>query len=210
MIVRLRGQLSEVGENSAVLDRDGIAYEVLVPSYAVQELSACRGQDVTLHTLEYLEGGAAGGNLTPRIIGFLHPEDRAFFRRFITVKGVGVRKGLRALDAPVARIAAHIESGDTIALALLPGIGKRMAETIVAELRGKVTAHAYAGTDVPSAALGELSTDQRDAIRILVDWGDTRADAERWIGRAAQLHDDLATVEDWIQAAFRIRSGAEV
>ena len=142
MIVRLRGQLSEVGENSAVLDRDGIAYEVLVPSYAVQELSACRGQDVTLHTLEYLEGGAAGGNLTPRIIGFLHPEDRAFFRQFITVKGVGVRKGLRALDAPVARIAAHIESGDTIALALLPGIGKRMAETIVAELRGKVTAHA--------------------------------------------------------------------
>ena len=210
MIVRLRGQLSEVGENSAVLDRDGIAYEVLVPSYAVQELSACRGQDVTLHTLEYLEGGAAGGNLTPRIIGFLHPEDRAFFRRFITVKGVGVRKGLRALDAPVARIAAHIESGDTAALALLPGIGKRMAETIVAELRGKVTAHAYAGTDVPTAALGDLSTDQRDAIRILVDWGDPRADAERWIGRAAQLHDDLATVEDWIQAAFLIRSGAEV
>ena len=63
---------------------------------------------------------------------------------------------------------------------------------------------------MPTAALGELSTDQRDAIRILVDWGDTRADAERWIGRAAQLHDDLATVEDWIQAAFRIRSGAEV
>jgi Holliday junction DNA helicase RuvA len=210
MIVRLRGQLSDLSENAAVLDRDGIAYEVLVPSYAVAELSACRGQEVTLHTLEYLEGGAAGGNLTPRLIGFLHPEDRAFFRRFITVKGVGVRKGLRALDAPVGRIAAQIESGDARALALLPGIGKRMAETIVAELRGKVSAHAFAGVEAPPAALGELSADQRDAVRILVDWGDTRANAERWISRAAQLHDNLATVEDWIQAAFRIRSGAEV
>lgn len=210
MIVRLRGQLSEVGENSAVLDRDGIAYELLVPSYALSELSACRGQEVTLHTLEYLEGGAAGGNLTPRLIGFLHPEDRAFFRQFITVKGVGVRKGLRALDAPVGRIAAQIESGDARGLATLPGIGKRMAETIVAELRGKVSAHAFVGEEAPPAAAGDLSADQRDAVRILVDWGDTRADAERWISRAAQLHGDLVTVEDWIQAAFRIRSGAEV
>ena len=209
MIVRLRGQLSEVNEASVVLDRDGIAYEIFVPSYAVTELSACRGEDITLHTLEYLEGSAAGGNITPRIIGFLHPEDRAFFKQFTTVKGVGVRKGLRALAAPAAQIASLIEAGDAAALARLPGIGRRIAQTIIAELRGKVSAHAYAAGTVPDAARRELSDDQRVAVEILVQWGDARPDAERWIARAGQLHDDLGSPEDWVRAAYRIKGGAE-
>jgi holliday junction DNA helicase RuvA len=209
MIVRINGRLSEISEDSAILDREGIAYEILVPSCALAELSAYRGEAVTLHTLEYLEGNAAGGNMTPRMIGFLHPEDRAFFKQFITVKGIGVRKGLRALAEPVARIAAQIEAGDAAALGRLPGIGRRMSEQIIAELRGKVTAHAYAAQDVPSATKKELSTDQRDAIEILVAWGDSRSDAERWIARAAQLHSDLESPEAWVRAAYRIKGGGE-
>ena len=209
MIVRISGLLSEIDEESAIIDRDGIAYQVLVPSYAIHELAANRGRQITLHTLEYLEGSAAGGNLIPRLIGFLHPEDRAFFQQFVTVKGVGIRKGLRALAEPVARIAAHIESGDLIALRRLPGIGKRMTEQIVAELRGKVTAYAYAAEDVPEAAKHALNDSQRDAIEILVAWGDSRADAERWIARVAQLHDNLDSPEAWVRAAYRIKSGTE-
>ena len=209
MIVRVRGRLSEIGEASAVVERDGIAYEILVPSYAIHELSACRGQEVTLHTLQYLEGSSAGGNLTPRMVGFLHPEDRAFFQQFITVKGLGVRKGLRALAAPVAQVAAHIEAGDAAALTRLPGLGRRMTEQIVAQLRGKVTAHAYAVQDVPAASRGGLSDDQQAAVEILVAWGDSRPDAERWIARATQLHDDLTSPEDWVRAAYRIKAGAE-
>jgi len=209
MIVRIQGRLSEVTETSAVVDRHGIAYEVLVPNYAVRELSACLGQDIALHTLEYLEGSTSGGNMTPRMIGFLHPEDRAFFQVFITVKGVGVRKGLRALAAPVARIASHIETADATALTQLPGIGKRAAEQIIATLRGKVTAHAYVDEDTPAASKRELNDEQRDAIEILVAWGDSRVDAERWIARVAQLHDDPASAEDWVRAAYRVKSGAE-
>ena len=96
--------------------------------------------------------------MTPRLLGFLHDEDRAFFRQFLTVKGVGVRKALRALAAPVAKIASDIESGDATALAQLPGIGKRMAQQIVAELRGKVGVHAFAAADVPAAAKDRKST----------------------------------------------------
>lgn len=209
MIVRLNGRLSDLTDDGVILDRDGIAYEVLVPTCAQAELAAYRGEPVTLHTLEYLEGNAAGGNLTPRMIGFLHPEDRAFFKQFVTVKGIGVRKGLRALAEPVARIAAYIEAGDAAALCRLPGIGRRMSEQIVAELRGKVTAHAFAAQDVPAAARRELTDDQRDAIEILVAWGDSRPDAERWIARAAQLRDDLDTPESWVKAAYRIKAGAE-
>lgn len=209
MIVRLRGKLSEVTEDSAVAEREGIAYEVMVPSYAVGELAAVKGRAVTLHTLQYLEGNAAGGNLTPRIIGFFHPEDRAFFKQFITVKGMGVKKGLRALASPVARIASFIESGDAAAMAQLPGIGRRMAETIVAELKGKVGAHAFVADDVPEATRQEFTDDQRDAIEILVAWGDSRTDAERWIARAGQLHENLNGPDEWVRTAYRIRSGAE-
>lgn len=209
MIVRMRGQIAEVAEEAVILDRDGISYEIMVPGYAVCELAACRGQTVTLHTLEYLEGSAAGGNLTPRLIGFLHPEDRAFFETFLTVKGVGVRKGLRALSTPVTRIAADIEAGDSVSLARLPGIGRRMADQIVAELRGKVKAFAYVGEAAPAAVQSGLTDEQKDAIEILVAWGDSRADALRWVARCAQLHPGLAGAEAWVKAAYRIKTGAE-
>jgi Holliday junction DNA helicase RuvA len=209
MIVRLSGQLSEVAEESIQIDRDGLSYEVLVPGYAIAELAACRGSTVALHTMEYLEGNAAGGNMIPRMIGFLHAEDRAFFRQFLTVKGVGVRKALRALAVPVARMAADIESGDAAALARLPGIGKRMAEQIVAELRGKVTGHAFTAGSAPAAAADTFAAEQRDAIEILVAWGDSRSDAQRWIARSAQLHEDIKTPEEWVKSAYRVKSGAE-
>ncbi len=207
MIVRMRGTLSEVGEDTVIIDRDGLSYEVMVPSYAVPELAASRGQTVTLFTLEYFEGSSAGGNLTPRLIGFPHAEDRAFFETFLTVKGIGVRKGLRALAAPVARVAADIEAGDAAALARLPGIGRRMADQIVAELRGKVKEHAFADAAPPVSAQSGFTAEQRDAIEILVAWGDARADAQRWIARAAQLHADISGADAWVKAAYRVKGG---
>lgn len=209
MIVRLRGQLTDVGEESIVVDRDGIAYEVLAPGYALAELAAVRGQTVTLHTMEYFEGSSANGHLVPRLIGFLHVEDRDFFELFLTVKGVGVRKGLRAMARPVARIAADIEAADAAALARLPAIGKRLADQIVAELRGKVQPYAMAGSAAPAAADAGWTPDQHDAIEILVAWGDARSDAQRWVARAAQLHPDVTGADAWVKAAYRIKSGAE-
>ena len=211
MIVKLRGILSDCDEESITLERDGLSYEILVPTCTMSELVAMRGQEIALHTMEYLEGNAAsGGNLIPRMIGFLHPEDRAFFRQFLTVKGVGVRKALRALAAPVTKIAADIESGDSRALSGLPGIGKRMAEQIIAELRGKVAAHALSGSVAAAQVVkSSLSPDQRDAIEIVVAWGDSRSDAERWIARAAQLHQDLDSPEAWVKAAYKIKNRTE-
>lgn len=209
MIVRLRGQLAEIAEDRVVVDRDGLAYEILVPGYAIVELAAQRGAQVTLHTLQHIEGNATGGNLIPRMIGFLRPEERSFFKQFITVKGMGVRKGLRALAESVPHVAAAVESGDSTALSRLPGIGKRMAETIIAELRGKLGAFARSeGTTQPPLDQ-RFTSDQRDAIEILVAWGDNRSDAQRWIARAAQVHSGTAGPDEWVRAAYRIKSGGE-
>ncbi|MBN1343152.1 MAG: Holliday junction branch migration protein RuvA [Phycisphaerae bacterium] len=209
MIVRITGMIDEVTEESVVIERDGLAHEVLVPGYAIAELAAVHGQQVTLYTYEVYEGTAVGGNLVPRLIGFPHQEDRAFFKKFITVKGVGLRRALKALADPPARVASAIENGDTKTLIRLPGIGKRAAEQIVAELRGKLDAFAIAAAaDRPPAKIDWTST-QRDALEILIAWGERRQDAEEWLQRAAQLHPGIGQAEDLIRAAYKIKAGTE-
>jgi len=208
MIVRLTGTLIEVAEDSIVIERDGVAREVLIPPFAITELASCRGREVTLHTQEFLEGNQASGHLVPRILGFSYPQDRVFFRRFVGVKGIGPRKALKALSEPVRRIATWVESGDAKALTTLPGIGKRAAELLIATLRGKL--EDFALEDAGSSATGtaQLSDSQRDALEVLIAWGDARHDAQRWIERAAQLHPELVDSGDWVRAALKVRSGA--
>lgn len=210
MIVRLTGNVVEVTEESAVLERDGLAREVLIPGFAVGELTACRGMEMSLHTIEFIEANQSGGNMTPRLVGFVHPEDRVFFRHFISVKGIGLRKAMRALAEPIRKIADWIESGDKKSLTTLPGIGGRAAEMIIAELKGKLEAFAMgASTNGSVVDVARFNDAQRDALEVLSAWGDPRQDAERWLERAAQLHPDLKVAEDWVKAAYRIKTGAE-
>ncbi len=209
MIVRLAGTLIEVDKESVVIDRDGIAREVLVPQFAIGELAACRGKVVTLYTMEFYEGNQASGHLVPRILGFLHPEDRLFFSRFIEVKGIGPRKALKALTEPVRRIASWIESGDVKALTRLPGLGNRAAELVVASLKGKVEDLAMPTGEVGEPKAAKLSQAQRDALEVLVAWGDSRSDAERWLERAGQLYPELRSPAEWVRAAYRIKTGVE-
>jgi len=209
MIVRLTGTLIEVNEESIVLDRDGIAREVLVPHFAISELAAYRGQLVTLHTIQFYEGNHSSGHLVPRILGFLHPEDREFFTRFVSVKGIGPRKAMKALAEPVRRIASWIESGDAKALARLPGIGNRAAELVIATLKGKMADLALPGAASAPSKAAQFSSAQRDALEVLVAWGDPRGDAERWLERAGQLHPDLKSPDEWVRVAYRIKTGVD-
>jgi len=170
------------------------------------------GVEITLHTLEFLEGNAtAGGNLVPRLVGFVYPEDREFFRRFTSVKGIGTRKALKALSEPVRRIAGWIAHDDVKSLQSLPGIGRRAAEMIVAELRGKLDGLAIGGEadSLEESGAARLTDGQRDALEVLVALGDARGDAERWLARAAQLHPETSEPDDWVRAAYRVRSGVE-
>lgn len=213
MIVRMTGTVAEVNADSVVLDRDGIGYEVLICGYAAGELQACTGQQVTLHTTEYFEGSSVGGNLIPRLVGFLHAADRAFFARFITVKGMGVRKAIKALAAPTGRVAAAIEQGDARFLAGLPGIGKRLADTIIAELKGKLTEFALQDietrAETATGALSAWASEQRDALEVMVALGERRQEAQRWLERAIQLHPQAVGPDEWVRLAYRVRSGVE-
>jgi Holliday junction DNA helicase RuvA len=207
MIARITGRLEEVADGSALVDCGaGLWYEVLVPACEVEHLSRRLGQDVVLHTLHVIEGDPSRGAVTPRLIGFAAETDRAFFRTFTKVKGIGVRKALRALARPVSEIAAAIETKDAAYLTSLPEIGKRTAEQIVAELSGKVAEFAgpAARPGQPVEALPEAG---EEAVAVLVQLGERRADAVALVDRVLAVAPDLTSPEAIIQQAYRLKAG---
>lgn len=169
MIAKIEGKLLKLDSDVALVQVGPVAYEIMLPGYCVNALSDKVGSDITLCTTEYYEGTPAGGNLIPRMVGFLNSSERDFFTKFITVKGIGVKKGLRSLSIPIANIAAAIENGDDKTLMSLPQIGRRMAQQIIAELKGKLGVFAFGAE---SAKLAErFKPFQIEALEILIAWG---------------------------------------
>jgi Holliday junction DNA helicase RuvA len=194
-------------EGAALIDAgSGLVYEVLVPAFDVERLSRRIGQDVVLHTIHYFEGDPSHGVQQPRLIGFTAEADRGFFRLFITVKGIGMRKALRALARPVGEIAAAIQNKDAKFLVALPEIGRRTAEQVIAELHGKVDDYAAVGVSgTPGAE--PLPQPAAEAVAVLVQLGEKRADAMALVERVLAVSPDAATSEAIIRHAYRLKAG---
>ena len=208
MIARVTGRLEHIADGSALLDvGGGLFYEVGIPAFDVERLSRRMGQDVIVHTIHYLEGDPSHGQMVPRLIGFLSEVDRDFFRTFTTVKGVGVRTALQALVRPVADIAAAIEAKDATFLKSLPGIGPRSAERIIADLNGKVDQ--FAGERAPAAQQLDLPDAAMEAMSVLVQLGERRADAQATIERVLAVAPECETAEQILQYAYRLKAGAK-
>jgi Holliday junction DNA helicase RuvA len=208
MIAGIEGKLVKLDTESALVQVGAVVYEVMLPGYCVNSLSGLIGSDVVLCTMEYYEGSLGGGNLTPRMIGFLSEAEREFFSTFITVKGMGVRKSLRALSIPIADIAAAIEAGDEKMLMTLPGVGRRTGQQIIAELKGKLQAFAF-GAEPARAAQAQFKPYQAEALEILIAWGEKRNEAMELIELASQRHPDVQTAEALVPLVYRLKQGVE-
>ena len=208
MIARIEGKLISLEAGSALVQVGDIGYEVMLAGYCVGELSNKIGSEVVLCTMEYYEGTPGAGNLIPRMIGFLSAGERDFFTRFISVKGIGIKKGLRALSVPIATIAAAIEDGDDKTLMSLPTVGKRMSHLIIAELKGKLQSFA-AGAEQgrPAAAFKPF---QAEALEILIAWGEKRTEAMELIELACRRHPDVNSAEQLVPLVYRLKQGVEV
>jgi len=207
MISRISGRLEELTDGAALLDvGGGLWYEALIPACDMERLRRLVGREVVLYTIHYLEGDPSHGSAVPRLVGFLSEADREFFRMFTTVKGIGIRKALRALARPVAEIAAAIQAKDAKYLVALPEIGGRTAERIVAELHGKLDEFAAGPVPMPTA---ELTQPASEAIAVLVQLGERRADAAALVQRALEVAPNLQTPEAILQQAYRLKAGAK-
>ncbi len=205
MIAHLRGVLARKNEaaSSIEVDVNGVWYEVELPAFVWRSLEDEEpGAEVELETFYFVAANAP----IPRLIGFQREVEREFFKKLIAVPNVGPTTATKALAFSVSTIARWIEAGDTASLARLPAIGRRTAETIVAQLRGRVTQEALLAdegfAEPPPPATTAPSDVARDAMDALVALGYGRTEAERLVSQV-EAEGAAETVEAALRAVFR-------
>ncbi len=193
MIVALRGPLTRWDEERSVIwvEAGGVTYEVAMPAFTAEWVSRHQvGDELQVFTYEH----ASERQPAPTLFGFPRLAEREFFRKFIEVPDIGPAKAARALTRPVSDIARWVESEDFRALCQLPGIGDRLAHTIVAHLRGRLVQEALLrdlddGTPLPPPDV------RADAIEALVALQYSRREAEQLVNEALKGRSDLDSLE---------------
>jgi Holliday junction DNA helicase RuvA len=202
MITRLSGTLERVDTMAVEVAVGPVVHEVLVTELVRRSLQQRVGQPVVLHTLEYLEGNPARGNLVPRLVGFLSEVEREFFELICEVDGVGVRKALRAIIRPVGEIATSIEEQDAKSLSGLPGIGAATAERMIAKLRRRMPKFALLVARETPAEPGaaDVLAETFDVLRSL---GHSDPDARRLIEALREQKKKPKDVQEALETIYR-------
>jgi holliday junction DNA helicase RuvA len=203
MITSLHGLLVEATPLRAIIELNGLGYEVNIPVTTAEKLPAV-GASVKLHTLVIYREDAQ------TLYGFATTEERDFFRLMIEhVTGVGPKMALTIMSKlSLPSLESAIRMGDIATLAKCPGIGKKTAERLVVELRSKVGASASADPVTLGGESGE-NTGQpagdsriRDAVLALTALGYKTADADEAVRRASLTLGAKATTEALIKKAL--------
>jgi holliday junction DNA helicase RuvA len=210
MITKVTGIPVALASDTLTLAVGAFEYEILIPEFARRNLQDKLGREVSLHTVEYLEGNAMQGRLIPRLVGFLSPIEREFFDMFCEVDGVGVKKALRAMVRPVQEVATMIEEQDAKGLATLPGIGPATADRVIAKLRRRVPKFALlvAASDV-AATMGteverDLLTEAFEVLRVL---GHTDSEARRLLDGVLDKKTKYKDVDALLHAVYEKSHG---
>ncbi len=151
MISFVRGDITEVSENSTVVDVGGVGYLVYIPTSLAASLELY-AKDVTIHTL------LIPGDDKMSLYGFATPDDRAVFELLISVSGIGPKAAVKLLSMPRERLTDAIAGGDVAVLTTVPGVGPKTAKRVILELKDKV-GKLYGGSKsyvtLPETAGGE-------------------------------------------------------
>lgn len=187
MIGRLHGKLLEKAPPQILIDVNGVGYEVDVPMSTFCNLPA-EGQPLTLLTHMIVREDAQ------LLYGFATAAERQTFRALIRISGIGPRIALAVLSGMSAGdLADAVEQGNTGLLTRVPGIGKKTAERLVLELKGKLNGSAF------SSASASNSAAQSDIISALVALGYSEREAQSAV---RQLPPDI-TVNDGIRLTLK-------
>ena len=205
MIRRIKGELTELYEEAAMIAVGGITYEVLVSPHVRDRLrERDLGCEVELHIYHYLQTDPQKS--VPILLGFETDTQREFFERLIEVPKFGPRSAVRAFALPVATLAKAIEIQDAKLLRSLPGVGPQRAKDIIATLSGKVGR--FLGAE-EAAAVGPLTVGppksdfEEDAISVLTEMGIPYADALRSVQQARAADPDINSADALVKRVFK-------
>jgi Holliday junction DNA helicase RuvA len=201
MIGKLKGIIDSYGEDFIVVDVNGVGYLVHCSARTLQALPAV-GQPVTLAIETHVREDQM------RLFGFLADVEREWFRLLQTVQGVGTRVALSVLSTLTpGDLASAIALRDKAAVARTPGVGPKVAERIVTELKDK--APAYTDLDPAVVRLSGAVEDKRaprpvaDAVSALVNLGYGQPQAAAAIAAAARGVGEEADVSSLIRLGLK-------
>ncbi|NCW73466.1 MAG: Holliday junction branch migration protein RuvA [Gammaproteobacteria bacterium] len=188
MIGRITGTLLGIEHQTALVDVGGVGYEIECPISTLCELPPV-GQTVTLLTHFVVREDAQ------LLYGFLTHDDRESFRILIKISGVGPKLAIGVLSGLSGdELAAAVERDDVATLTRLPGVGKKTAERLLVELRGRMTS---TGRTQSSNAVSPVE----EAVLGLIALGYKEAEARKAIN--ALPKDPEATPESLIRSSLK-------
>ena len=201
MIGKLKGLIESYGQDSVILDVNGVGYEVHCSARTLQELPGI-GQPAALSIETHVREDQI------RLFGFVTEIEREWFRLLQTVQGVGAKVALAVLGTlKPSELASAIAMRDKAMVARAPGVGPKVAERIVTELKDK--APAYTNVDPALVRLSGALDDKRapapvtDAISALVNLGYAQAQAAAAIAAAARSAGEGAEATTLIRLGLR-------
>lgn len=199
MIGRLRGRVDGRGDNWVLIDVGGVGYMVEGSARLMENLPA-DGEVVSLAIETYVREDQF------RLFGFLSEQERSWFKLLMGVQGVGAKVAL-AIQSVLseADLAAAVAAEDKAMVARAPGVGPKVAQRIVQELKDKVPeAQFIAASAVADGAAGEASKALSEAMSALTNLGYQRAKANAALMAArGKLGDEADSVEALIRQALR-------
>ncbi len=186
MIGRLTGLIAEKTPPQVLVDVQGVGYEVDVPMSTFFNLPGLGERATLLTHLSIREDAHV-------LFGFLTHEERSTFRQLIKISGVGPKMALGLLSGlSVAELAAAVSAQDTARLVKVPGIGKKTAERLLLELKGKLAPDLSMPTQIANDA-------QADILQALVALGYSEKEA----GLALKKLPQDVGVSDGIKLALK-------
>lgn len=197
MIDSLHGEVISIGLDHAVIECAGVGYRFLATPPTLGRL--IRGDRArVLTSMVVKEDGVT-------LYGFTDDDARSMFHRLTTVSGLGPKLALASLSVfEPAELAGHITSGDSKAIQAIPGVGKKMADRMVLELKDKlqgVYAQTGAGEPVAQAAAGGSSFATEQVVEALVGLGFPEKSARTAVDAVA-AENDGAQSSDLLRAAL--------
>jgi holliday junction DNA helicase RuvA len=201
MIGKLNGLIESYGQDSVIVDVNGVGYEVYCSARTLQELPGI-GQPTALSIETHVREDQI------RLFGFITEIEREWFRLLQTVQGVGAKVALSVLGTlKASELASAIAMRDKAMVARAPGVGPKVAERIVTELKDK--APAYTNIDPALVRLSGALDDKRapapvtDALSALVNLGYAPAQAAAAIAAAARSAGEGAEATTLIRLGLR-------
>jgi len=168
MIATLNGKITDKLIDSIIIDVGGVGYGLLVPQETCNKLVV--GEVSKLFVYEHIRESSYD------LYGFSDLETKELFLKLINVNGVGPKVGLNILSiGSVSGVRHAIASGDIKLIQTAPGVGKRVAERVLIELKDKVGL--LSSLDETTLLIGEEAAQQDEAVQALVALGFSVADA---------------------------------